>query len=361
MRFRVNRGELLQALSWAEAGLSTGDLVTQGKCFVFRGGWAVSFNDEVCVRARTPLPKEVTGAVRAKPLKAALEAFSDPEIDLTITDKAFGMGVHRTDVSVRMEKEILLPDDQVEAPDAWEPLPDEFSQAVEFVTGAAGTDDREFISVCVHLTPTHLEACDRIQYARWSLATGLPEDFLVRARSLAKIVPLGVDRVGITPNWVHFRNRQLVVSCRRAALQYPDAGRLVEFDAVPVTLPRGAISAANLASVFTGGDKEGDKVLVTLSDGHMMVAGEGTYGKSRVVLDTAYDYEPVSFRIPPKLLAHVVEEHSDCEISADRLRVRGENWVYVILLGAVESDEREPDESGSTVGGEPAGELVEAD
>ena len=349
---RVNRLQLLQVLGRVEPGRSTKDYLEQSSCFVFDNGWCVCFNDEICVRTKTELPEELSGAVHGKPLLEVLENMSDEEVDLRTVDGELQIRGNRKKAGVRMEAEIVLPVDQVEKPASWTPLPGDFSEAVKQVCAVAGTNDEEFLSVCVHVHPQWLEACDRRQAARYNLETGVSRPFLVRAKSLAHVAPLGVVKIGETDSWVHFRNKTLVFSIRRHLDEYPDIGGTMDFTGTPAVLPRGAAEAAKLGGVFSGEDKENDKVSVRLSPGRMQVRGEGAHGWAQADLEMDYRGTPLEFRVAPAVLEQLVRDHTQCEVTADKLRVVGEHWVYVTALGKPDAPrDEEPEPAAVAAGG----------
>lgn len=354
MGHRTNRAELLQALQRVDPGLSSRDFIEQSTSYVFSGGWVATFNDEVCCRTKTGLPADFVGAVKASKLKATLETINDDEVDLEIRgDGNLRVRAHRIDVKIRMQAEILLPIDQVDSPEAWLTLPEDFAKAVEQVVPAAGTNREEFVATCVHVAPEWMEACDRRQATRYEVALGLSRSFLVRARSLAHAVPMGVTKVGETENWFHLRNKTTVLSVRRHLDPYPDIGRMLNFKGTPAVLPRGAIQAARLGGVFTADDKQNDKVLVCLSDGRLDVVGGGMDGEARVHLDSTYRGGEVKFRIAPQLLATIVQNHTECEIAPGKLRVAGEKWTYMVLLNVADepAPAGPPEDSGLDEGG----------
>lgn len=339
---RVNRAEFLQILSRVEPGLSKRDLVEQSRCFVFQDGWVATFNDEICCRTKTDLPEDFVGAVHAEPLTRTLENMADDEIEVSIREGELFLRGKRKQAGIKLEAQIVLPVDQVELPEkgTWTVLPEEFPAAVEQVIATAGTNDEEFITVCVHVHPLWLEACDRKQATRYEIPTGVTRPFLIRASSLKHIIPLGLTKAGETENWVHFRNKSIIFSCRRHLDEYPSdrITEMMKFRGEPATLPRGGVEAASLAGVFSGEDKDNDKVLVRLTDGHMVVRGDGAFGWASVDLEMAYHGAPVSFLIAPQLLIELVKNHTDCEIGPGRLMVSGARWKYLTVLGAAEEE-----------------------
>lgn len=336
---RCNRPELLRLLETVQPGLSAKETLQQSSCFVFRNGWVATFNEEVCARAKTGLPAEVHGAVKAEPLLKLLRQIPHDEVLVFVDEARFCVRVEgkRTEAWVRLEADILLPISEVEKPESWQPLAEEFEEAVTIVKESAGKDDEQFLTVCIHVHPEYLEACDRYQATRYRLATGVPEPFLVREKSLRHVVALGLTRMGVTETWLHFRNDAgLVLSCRRYVEDYPDMAPLLDFRGEPASLPPGLVAAARLGEIFSSEDKDNNRVTVTLREGAMVVEGTGTSGGVKKGLKLKYHGEPTSFQVSPVLLASLGEKGQDCEIGTNKLRIDGGRWVYVTCLSPVQ-------------------------
>lgn len=338
MPFRVNRADLLQVLARVEPGRSKRDFIDQSSCYVFTGGWCATFNDEICVRAKSGLPAEFTGAVHGTPLKNALENVPDDEVDFDPSERELRVRGRRARFGVRMEGEIRLPIENVAVPDVWTTLsnPPEFVAALRQVCSVAGTDDEEFMSVCVQLCPEWVESTDRWQAMRYTMQTGVDKPCMVRAKSLSPVCGLDIVKVGVTDDWVHFRNKAVLYSARRHLGDYFPLTPLFEFRGASATLPKGAADAAKLGAVFSGEDPENNKVTVSLTEGRMTVRGDGAFGWAEADLEVTYRGDPVAFRIGPDTLEELVEKHSECEIGPGKLRVVGENLQYVTCLSAPE-------------------------
>lgn len=336
---RVSRQELLDALVRVGPGLAPVPRITQSECYAFKRGWVVCFNDEVCARTRSPLPADFVGAVPAAQFKAAVESFPDDAIDLEIQAGALKVGARGTSARVRFEPEIILPIDDVKAPAEWfaVPDPDALAAAIRHASAACGTNDEEFLAVCVHVTPTFMEGTNRFQAGKHLAELGLDpddpdNDFVVRAKSLKPVASYGVTLVGKTPDWLHFRSESVVYSCRRSVEPYLDLGPSWEFAGEKLILPKGAGAAAKLAAVFAGSDKAKARVRVAMRGRRMEIVGAGTQGESRSYLDAGYDGPPLEFDISPTLLEEIVKKHNECEIDQTRLFVRGDCWMYVAAL-----------------------------
>ena len=335
MKFMANRADLLAALARVQPGLATTDIFEQSSSYVFSDGWLATFNGEVACRTKTELPRDLSGAVRAKPLYAMLDRTPDPEVTVTVGGGEFRVhgAASDTRAGVRMEAEILLPIDEVETPAEWYMLPDDFGPALKLVASTCGKSDEDFITACVHVHPDYLESCDRFRATRYELSTGVSRSFLCRAKALKQVVPMDMTKIGETDNWVHFRNKQVIFSCRRYVEEFPDMSGFLEFRGTPVTLPKGAEVAAKVAGAFSEHDRDDNKVTVTLEDDRMWVRGDGAFGWAERPLPVTYRGDPLAFRIATDALIELVKAHDRCEVGPGRLRVDGERWVYIAALG----------------------------
>jgi hypothetical protein len=285
------------------------------------------------------------GAIHGEPLVQVLQNMTDEAVELIPKEKELVIRAQRKKVGIRMERTILLPTESVTAPDKWIPLEPGFGDAVGKVAGASGTNEEEFKSICIQVAPTCLEACDRTVACRYEFPTGITKPFLVKAKYLSHAKSLDFTKLGETQDWLHLRNKSLIFSIRRYHDEWFPTDVLWQFRGTPMKLPRGSDEAAKLGHVFTRENKEDDKVTVFLRDGHMLVRGEGTRGWAECSPECDYSGDPVSFRISPDMLETLVKEHETCEIGPKKLRVAGEKWTFVSVLGEVGEDQRTSESS----------------
>lgn len=329
----VTRADFLRVLETVRPGLSPKDAIQQSTSFVFIKGRAVTFNGEVACRMPSGLPKEFTGAVQADPLLQVLGRLKEDQIDVGAEEGEFRVIGERRRAGIRMEADIVLPLEVIERPGDWIELHREFLEAVRIAQASAGKDQDDFMSVCVHVHPDWIEACDRFQATRYRIDTGVKEPFLVRRDSVKHITALGMTEMSETESWVHFRNPAgLVLSCRRFVDKFPATDHLWTHRGEKAVLPPELADAAGLAGIFSAEDKDNNMVLVQLKEGRVRITGEGTLGWASETSKIAYHGQPLEFRVPPSLLAELVKEHNECEIGDNKLRVEGGKWTYITCL-----------------------------
>ncbi len=338
---RVNRMEFLQKLESVRGGLTTKAVLDQSNCFVFRRGRIITFNDEVACSVRSGLGKELSGAANSAKLLAILQKLIDDEVGIEFKESALVVYDKKGETEVRMDAEITLPIDAIERPEEWNPIPDEFAEAVETVQECAGKDAEKFSTTCIHIHPNWIEAFDNYQVCRYPLETGLKSPVLVRRDSIKHIVALGMSEFGESKSWIHFRNDSgLVYSCRYFVEKFFDVTPLLKFDkGVNVTLPKSLGEACERAEIFSGDNVDKNYVTVDLRPGKMRIRGESMSGKRTERERLNYDGPAMSFKMSPKLLARITQKYNECSINIPKLKIDGNGkFTYVTVLSKIEDD-----------------------
>lgn len=277
---------------------------------------------------------ELEGAVSAKHLKELLARLPDDDVEVKMDSDKLHVKAKSGRGHIALEKELALPVDQVETPDKWYELDAEFCDAVSIVQACAAKDDNNYKLTCVHITPTHVEACDNFQLSRYPVETGLKSDSMIKRDSIKHVAALGMTEVCETETWVHFRNPAgLILSCRRWTEAYENLDDIIsDEDGEPATLPGGLAETVKRSQVFSGDNADADVVQVRIKQGKMLIRGEGTVGRWDEQKTVKYTGPPLSFVIAPSLLVEISERTHDCKIGPTALRIDSGKFIYVTCL-----------------------------
>jgi|SRR5882672_868428 len=344
MTIRINRADFLRQLELVTPGLSPKEVVEQSSCFVFRGGMALTYNDEVACRAKSLLDTNITGAVKAAPLIKILTKMTEEEIEIEQGNGELLIQGKRRKTGIRMEAEITLGVGAVERPTTWVDIPAEFGEAVSIVHEcAARQNEVSFVLTCVHIAPGWVEACDNFQITRYELPTGLKKPVLVKCDAIKAIGKLSMHKLSETQAWIHFKNKAgVVLSCRRYVEDYPDLATGFNFEGAPATLPKGLIEACDKANVFSEENAtDNNRVLIQLRPGEMRVKGTGASGWYSEVKKLKYNGPPISFMVSPKVLMELVKRHIDCEVTSTKLKVVSGRLTYCAFLFNTDKEKSE--------------------
>jgi len=208
--FRVNREQFLSELDVVTAGLSSREIFVQSSCFVFKGGYVYTYNEEVACCQKTCL--NIEGAVLAEKLLTLLRQLTDKILHIDVRKGELHIkGKGKWEAGFVLEKEIKLPIESIKKPKKWKSLPDKFLDAVSMVGSCVGTDETQFHLTCVHLHPNWVEACDNFRLSRFTLDTKLKSPILIRKEALKYVVLLGMNKFGKTKHFLHFFTSKIQV------------------------------------------------------------------------------------------------------------------------------------------------------
>jgi hypothetical protein len=329
---KVNRKELLQRLLMVKPGISARETIHQSSCVVMKRGRFYTLSQEIACSLESGLPVEIEGAIRAQELISFLSLWSKEEIELEVSSKTLSLRGSRT--KIPMEAEVLLPVDNVEKPKDWSKLDPNFAEAVRVVSGVVSKKTRVedgFLSICVHVTDSFIEASDNNRYARYTIPTFLQSPSLVRGESIREIVQLGMTKGCETENWLHFRNPMgLRMSIRKWMLEkaYPDWSEFLDQRGDKIIFPKDLEDITKRCGIFE--DEKGIKV--SLEDQKMTIEGMSSNGRSEESRMVKYSGKPTKFIISHKLLEELVKEHTECEITKHALRANGNGYVFLSSL-----------------------------
>lgn len=330
---KVNRENLLQQLEAVQPGLSPKPMLEQSSSFVFRDGMVHTYNEEMACSYKCDL--QIEGAVPASALLAKVRAIPDEDVEIEADGEELRISGRRKRGGIRMDTQIVLP--SIKLPKEWSELPSDFIDAVKIVKECAGKDEQKFASTCVHFTKDFIEAFNYIQVIRYTFKKGLPikSEFLVRSKTISHIVDADMSHMSESKSWAHFRNgSKLYMSCRRYDEEYQSDSveKILSVKGEKFILPKGLKDAAERCLLSSSENAENDDIFIELSADKLKIKGSGTtswWSESKTV---KYKGDPVSFGVPPKMLAEIAGRYNDCEIAPGKLKIDGGKYKYVTCL-----------------------------
>lgn len=330
----TKREDFVRLLESLTPGLAAKEILEQSQHFVFKDGWAWTFNGEVCCRRPQPKGFNLTGAVKAEKLLEQLGKWADENVTVACRDGELVVKAGRKRTGVKMDATVALPLEHVEEPTKWKPLPDGFAEAVAVAQQCAGGDQNEFCLTCVHLHPRWVEASDNFQLCRWPLDTKIKKPITVRKDAIRHVAGMGAGEWAETGGQLHFRsNSGLVLSVNRYVEDYPDFSAALEVEGEAVTLPQGLADACDRAAVFSVENAVLNVVTVTLETDKLTVRGEGAsgwYSETKKLDD--YKGKPIKFCASPVVLADLVKKEQKAVVGGNRLKVTTNDYQYVLNL-----------------------------
>lgn len=331
----VNRQILLQRLLSVMPGVTSREESPQSTCFGFLDSEIVTFNEECCCSIPAPHGWGVEGAVQAAPLIGILGKLVADEVDIEFRNDRLQVKAAKggEKAGIRMEQDVLMPYDAVEAPKSWHPLAAGFCDAIGIVQDSADKSHQAFLCRCVHLMPDYIEASDNSQICRYPIDSGIRHEALIKVEAIKHITQLGMTEFAETRGWLHFRNKiDLRVSCRRHMEPWQDIYGCIKFGGTPFRWPGGIDETLGKAEIFIKNSEEEPRVKIQIKQGWMQVVGEGPLGDYRKKYPVDWDGPKTSFRITPAMLLEVVKKDANCLINDDFLIIQNPKYTFACCL-----------------------------
>ena len=338
----VHRESLLKALEDLAPGLAAKEVVEQSSDFVFDGKWILTYNDQVACRVPNKAPDgspmlDLTGAIPAAKFTAILQKLQEEQLEAEVQDNTLVLKGKSRKFGVFMSTEILLDVSSIDKPGKWQKLPDGFEEAVSMVAACAGKDESLFWTTCVHITKDHIEAADRFQICRYMVGLDVQRPLLIKSEVLKAVVARGPTKYSHTGNWMHFKTASgLIMSCRLYEDDFADVTPYLAVTGTKTSFPKGLVAAIDKANVFSSENSSDNQIRVALRRGKLQVRGEGATGWFQEVKKINYTGQSMAFFIAPELLVKLTEDHNECQVTPEALKVDGGNFVYVSSLETVE-------------------------
>lgn len=340
---KIVKDDLKTALEIVKPGLANRDLIEQSTSFAFVNGKVVTYNDEISISHPVEF-LNLTGAISAENLYKFLGKVSQKEIDLEINDAEVVLSAGRAKANFTLQSEIKLPlEEQLGEKGKWAKLPEGFIDACRFVMTSSGTNMSQPLLTCVHINKDgFVEASDGYRITRYTLSTELSiPTLLIPAASVVEMVKLAPTRIALGQGWAHFRCQGgTIISCRLFAEdKYPTMDQHLQVSGTRVILPEGLDETLARAMVFSKRERMlEEEIHITVDEEGLTMEATSDTGRFIETLEMEkHDDKKISFVITPYLLKDILKETRACEVTNNRIKFAGSNWVYVGILKALKN------------------------
>ena len=332
----INKKNLLDALAVVKPGLANKEIIEQTTSFAFIKGRVVTYNDEISISH--PLEGlELEGAVTADKLYALLGKIKKEEIEIDVEGSEIIISSGRIKAGLTLQSEIKLPlKEDVATKSKWRDLPEKFVKSVNFTMASCSNDMSRAVLTAVHVNKDgFIEASDSYRVARCDLGEEMPvKTFLLPASSAVEMVKFNPTSIAEGKGWIHFKTEEeSIMSCRIFEDEYPDTSPHFKMKGTQIILPKTIEDVLDRAIIFAKKDHILDEmVTITLQDKRFKIRAESDTSWFEEEVNLHYDGEPITFHITPYLLKGILSETQACELSKDKLKFEGGDWVYISML-----------------------------
>jgi hypothetical protein len=335
---KVNRASFLATLQEVSIGISNKENLEQSNCFIFTGEHLIAFNDQILVRAESPVDFE--GVLLAADLMKAIEKLPDDEVDIVRQENEVVITGNRRSAGITCAAEVRLPYDTVPKPEKWSKLVDGTAAMLQQAARTCGNDDTQFLTTVVHVTPERIEACDNYRLFRADGPTGFNGEILIPAGCLGALTKMAMIRVCIGKGWVHFRlGSGTVVSCRASHEPYHSGvdDLLKIKNGEDVSLPGNLDDIIGRASIMNESGYDA-RIGVAIQKGEITITARKDGGWYKERKKVTYTGQPIIFDINPAFLSEIMKRTTDVIIGSGRLKIEIDNIKVVVSLVAKGQD-----------------------
>lgn len=344
----ISKKQLQEALEIVKPGLAGKELIEQSTSFAFMNGTVKTYNDEISI-SHPVEGLELEGAILADNLYKFLGKIKEENLDLTVKGNEIILTTGKAVAGLSLMNEVKLPfDEELGQKGKWQELPEKFIENIAFVMTAAGTNLSQPLLTCVHVHKDgYVEASDGYKVARHMLASEMPiNTFLIPAKSVVEVTKLDPKptRIATGKGWIHFRNKnKTIISCRILNQDtYKDLSSYLNVKGIRITLPDNVSDILSRAVIFAKRDHIlEEKVYITINKDVLKMKASSPSGwfREETVMPT-FKGDPINFVITPYLLKGILAETGGCEVTNNRIKFEGTNWVFVSVLNTKEKEKK---------------------
>jgi hypothetical protein len=332
----INKQQLQEALEIVKPGLANKELIEQSTSFAFVGGRVVTYNDEISISHPVP-GLELEGAIEADNLYKFIKRVKGDEIDLTVTGKEVLLTSGKAKAGFTLQTEIKLPlKEEITNKGKLKNLPEKFVKQLNFSMIAFTRGISRGVLICAHVNKEgFIESADGYRLVHCELGEEMPVNtFLIPVNSAAEMLRLNPVQIAEGKGWMHFKTEEgTVISCRLFSEdEFPNSNALISIKGERFVFPETTLEVLQRAMVFSKRDRLlEENVDILIQNNRLTVEAKSDTGWFKEEINFKHP-ETLLFSITPYLLVNILEETKECQMTGDKIKFQGEDWVYVSRL-----------------------------
>lgn len=333
---KINKNELLKALEIVKPGLANKEIIQQSSSFAFINNHIVTYNDEISVKF--PVKNlQIEGAIEAETFYKILSKLKTEEIELNVSDKEIQIKSKRSKIGLPLENKINLPLEEIGKRKKWNPLPENFIEALEFVSFTVSKDMSRPILTNVHVNKNgNIESSDNYRLTRYNVNELQVSTFLLSGMVVNQLIKYELTDIAEGDGWIHFKTvDKAIISCRIVEDKYPDISNYINSKFKnTINFPKLLKSTLEKALIFAKREIFIDeKVYINIKDKKITISSKSNTGAwFKESLNIKYTGEEINFIINPKFLMDILKSLNSCELDDAMLKFSGNNWIHIVVL-----------------------------
>lgn len=345
---KINKQELLKALSAAKPGLSAKEIVEETVRFIFTGKEVTTFNDKICIII--PFETDFACSVHGDEFYKILSSIKEEEVDITVVDNQMKINAKKTKAGLSTiigEKERVISlienlQTSTKKKGFWKKLPEDFLQGIYLCMFTASKDMTTKVRCCVAVKGDKIFSTDNLRISRYILSSEM-EEMLIPARDAMELVKYEVKKYGLSDGWVHFiTNEGIMFNCRIMLGDYPftSISKYFREPENEIEIPVEMKEVMKTAAVVAEGEVDIAKVVEVIIEAGKIICKSEDKGKKWLVKEIdfpEYEGDKVLFYVNPSFFAQVLDKSTSLflvqgEELPDKAVFTSENFQSLIAL-----------------------------
>jgi len=340
----ISREKLITLLETIRPGVARKEIVEQSTHFVFTGKEAITYNEQICVCAISPLRGFIC-SVQAEEFTKLIKSMQAEELTMRVVESGgkhavkIESGTIKAKFAVSQNKGVqdLIKKLKLNSLSGlWKPIPEDFIQGLKWCLFSASEDATQGVLTCIHIKKKTVTSSDDMRVSLYSMTKGMDAELLIPAISVEELVKFPVEEYCVVEPWAYFRTGAKAIFCTHLMDgEYPNPKEFFEFDGVEVELPGGLGQALESAEIMAAGDFPIDKrVKITIEKGKLEVFAENEslgWIKTEIKMGIK-DCPSVTFVINPIFLREILGKTNVVKVGSDRALFQTDNFKHLVSL-----------------------------
>lgn len=260
----------------------------------------------------------------------------DEEIKIWIEEDELRIAGKNFDTGIAYEEEIKLPISDIDFPEEFIEVPDNFNRLAKLACLTASRLLDDAVITSVHITSDRIESCDNDRITICTIDLEEEIDVLVFYKNLLQIISSHtIKGIATDDTWVHFLTEdEIILSCRVQDEEYVDLEEhLPEDGGEKIILPDEVKELLDRAETFSKNSITNEKfVNISIKNKKLIIESRNETGWHKERAKTKYKGPDISFTINSDFLKDILSISTEIQIVDDLLLFKDEYSTHLVKL-----------------------------
>lgn len=331
---KVERTALLAKLTKVRCASQSRETIEQSNCIIFTDDTLIAFNGEIYAQTAFKGIGE-NFAVLADDLVALLSKIPDDQVDISLKGEQLIVKGKRKRAGLTIQQEILLPYDEVPAPDKFSKAKGDLLTHIKMAAQVCDANANNFRTSHIYIAPDRVQATDRFRFLNIQTDTGL-EETLLPADTVGLLGNIDITHTSVNDGWLFLKSgkEDLYALCCAQGSYFEQSdleGILALEDGHEITLSPDIQTALTRASVMAEAGSNRD-AKITLADNSIIIRTQKTSGWYEEKQKVKYAGDELKVTVSVALFSDILSKTNVATINDEKIKMVKDNIEFVVAL-----------------------------